>query len=67
MTGAWLLTSRARVLRPNPTALWRHIAQRMPPAFRDQCETQAGLILLTMIAAHTEGDPDITVAAQAGR
>lgn len=34
----------------------------MPPASRDQCETQAGLILLTAIAARAEGDPDVTVA-----
>src|SRR5260370_38322111 len=34
----------------------------MPPASRDQCETQAGLILLTVIAARAEGDPHVTVA-----
>lgn len=60
--GMLLLTSRARDLRTDPPALWRHIAQRMPPASRDQCETQAGLILLTVIAAHAEGDPDVTIA-----
>jgi len=32
------------------------------PTSRDQCETQAGLILLTVIAARAEGDPDVTVA-----
>ena len=60
--GILLLTSQARALRNDPSALWRHLAQRMPPASRDQCETEAGLILLTVIAARAEGDPDITIA-----
>jgi hypothetical protein len=60
--GMLLLTSRARAVRTDPSALWWHLARRMPPASRDQCETQAGLILLTVIAAHAEGDPDVTVA-----
>jgi Plasmid pRiA4b ORF-3-like protein len=60
--GMLLPTSRARALRTDPPALWWHLAQRMPPASRDQCETQAGLILLTVIAACAEGDPDVTVA-----
>ena len=34
----------------------------MPPASRDQCETQAGPILLTVIAARADGDLDVTVA-----
>jgi hypothetical protein len=60
--GLLLLTSRARAVRTDPPALWRHLAQRMPPASRDQCETQAGLILLIVIAARAEGDPDATAA-----
>ena len=60
--GMLLLTSRARAVCTDPPALWWHLAQRMPPASRDQCETQAGLILLTVIAARAEGDPDVTVA-----
>jgi hypothetical protein len=60
--GMLLLTSRARAVRTDPTALWWHLAQRMPPASRDQCETQAGLILLTVIAARAEGDPDVAIA-----
>ena len=60
--GMLLLTSRARAVRTDPSALWWHLAQRMPPASRDHCETQAGLILLTVIAARAEGDPDVTVA-----
>jgi hypothetical protein len=38
-----------------------HRAQN-PPASRDQCEAQAGLILLTLTAAQAEGDPDVTTA-----
>jgi hypothetical protein len=60
--GMLLLTSRARTVRTDPSGLWWHLAQRMPPASRDQCETQAGLILLTVTAAHAEGDPDVIVA-----
>jgi Plasmid pRiA4b ORF-3-like protein len=60
--GMLLPTSRARAVRTDPPALWRHLAQRMPPSSRDQCETQAGLILLIVIAAQAEGDPDATVA-----
>lgn len=60
--GTLLLTSRARAVRTDPPALWWHLADRMPPASRDQCEAQAGLILLTVIAARAEGDPDVTVA-----
>jgi hypothetical protein len=60
--GMLLLTSRARAVRADPPALWWHLAQRMPPAARDECENQAGLILLTVIAARAGGDPDITVA-----
>lgn len=60
--GMLLLTSRAHAVRTDPAALWWHLAQRMPPASRDQCENQAGLILLTVIAAPAEGDPDVIVA-----
>lgn len=61
--GMLLLTSRARALQADPVALWWHLAERMPPASRDQCEIQAGLILLSVIAAGAEDDPD-TVAAR---
>jgi hypothetical protein len=60
--GMLLLTSRARAVRTDPAGLWWHLARRMPPASRDLCETQAGLILLTAVAARAEGDPDVTVA-----
>jgi hypothetical protein len=61
--GMLMLTSRARALHADPVALWWHLAERMPPASRDQCETQAGLILLSVIAAAAEDDPD-TIAAR---
>jgi pRiA4b ORF-3-like protein len=60
--GMLLLTARAHAVRADPLALWWHLAQKMPPVSRDECENQAGLILLTVIAARAEGDPDITVA-----
>lgn len=60
--GMLLLTSRGRTLRTDPSALWQHLAQRMPPPSRDQCETQAGLILLTVLAAQAKGDPYVTAA-----
>ena len=60
--GMLLLTSRGRTARTDPSALWQHLAQIMPRPSRDQFETQAGLILLTVIAARAKGDPDVTVA-----
>lgn len=60
--GMLLLTPRGRTVRTDPSALWQHLAQSMPPPSRDQCETQAGLILLTVIAAQAKGDPDVTTA-----
>jgi hypothetical protein len=60
--GMLVLTPRARAVRTDAPALWWHLAQRMPPASRDQYETQAGLILLIVIAARAEGDPDVTAA-----
>jgi hypothetical protein len=60
--GMLLLTSRGRTVRTDPSALWQHLAQRMPLRSRNQCEAQAGLILLTVIAAQAEGDPDVITA-----
>ncbi len=57
-----LLTSRARVLRADPVALWWHLAERMPPKSPDQCESQAGLILLAALAAQAADEPDVIVA-----
>ncbi len=60
--GMLLLTSRARVLRTDPVALWWHLAERTPPKSQDPCENQAGLILLAVLAAQAAGDPDVITA-----
>lgn len=60
--GMLLLTSQARALRTDPVALWRHLAERMPPKSPGRCEHQAGLILLTALAAQAADDPDVIVA-----
>jgi hypothetical protein len=64
--GMLLLTSRARAVRADPVALWWHLAQRMPAGSRDQCETQAGLILLIVVAAQAERDADVIIARLLG-
>ena len=40
--GMLLLTSRARAVRTDPPALWWHLAQRMPPASRDEWKPRPG-------------------------
>ena len=64
--GMLLLTAQARAVRGDATALWRYLAERMPPASRDQCETQAGLLLLIVIAAGAGTDPDAIIARLLG-
>lgn len=60
--GTLVLTRRGRAVRNNPLALWWQLAEQMPPASRDACETQAGLILLATLAARSTDDPDTTIA-----
>ncbi|MFI6681750.1 plasmid pRiA4b ORF-3 family protein [Kribbella sp. NPDC050470] len=60
--GTLVLTPRGRAVRDDPLALWWHLAEKMPPASKDACETQAGLIFLTAIAAGSAEDADTTVA-----
>jgi hypothetical protein len=61
--GTLVLTRRGRAVRNDPLALWWHLAEQMPPASKDACETQAGLILLATVATRsTEDDADATVA-----
>ena len=60
--GTLLLTKRGREVRDDPLALWWYLAERMPPASKDACETQAGLILLTTLAARSTGSPNPTIA-----
>jgi len=60
--GRLVLTRRGAVVRDDPVALWWHLAERMPPASKDACDTQAGLILLVTLAARSTKQPDATVA-----
>jgi hypothetical protein len=61
--GALVLTPRGRAVRNDPLALWWHLAEQMPPASKDICETQAGLIFLTTVAtSSSKDDADATVA-----
>ncbi len=60
--GMLLVTSRGRSLRGDPAGLWWHLAERMPLRSADRCETQAGLLLLAVIAAGVPGDLDAVVA-----
>lgn len=56
------LTSRGRKLRTDPVALWWHLAERMPLASRDLIETQAGLMLLILVAAGSSDDAHGAIA-----
>ena len=49
--GRLLLTARGSAVRAHPVALWWHLAERMPVPSAVTCEVQAGLILLTCVAA----------------
>jgi hypothetical protein len=60
--GTLVLTPRGRAVRNDPLALWWHLAEQMPPATKDACEAQAGLILLATLAAGSADDPDETIA-----
>jgi hypothetical protein len=60
--GTLVLTKRGREVHNDPLALWWQLAERMPPASKDTCETQAGLILLATLAAPSTDDPDRTIA-----
>jgi hypothetical protein len=60
--GTLVLTKRGREVSDDPLALWWHLAERMPPASRDACETQAGLILLAALAARSTDSPSRTIA-----
>jgi hypothetical protein len=64
--GVLLATSRARSLGDDPAGLWWQLAERMPLGRADSFEAQAGLLLLTVIAAAAPGDPDPVVARLLG-
>ena len=52
--GRLLLTARGRALRSDPVGLWWHVAERTPPRSTDECEAQAGLLLLLAVAAQDD-------------
>lgn len=60
--GALVLTPRGRVLRQDPLALWWHLAEQLPPAKGEPYNTQAGLIVLVVLAAQSTADVNATVA-----
>ncbi|QNE22563.1 plasmid pRiA4b ORF-3 family protein [Kribbella qitaiheensis] len=60
--GTLSLTKRGQAVRDDPLALWWHLADHMPPASRDDCETQAGIIFLAAVAAQSTINPNRTGA-----
>jgi Plasmid pRiA4b ORF-3-like protein len=54
-SGRLRLTPRGRAAHADPVALWWQLAESMPAA-RDDCERQAGLLLLLMLAADEAAD-----------
>lgn len=64
--GMLLATARGRSLRGDPVGLWWQLAGRMPFGPADRCETQAGLLLLTVIAAGVPGNPNPVIARLLG-
>ncbi|MGI8696821.1 MAG: plasmid pRiA4b ORF-3 family protein [Mycobacteriales bacterium] len=64
--GSLDLTVRGRRVHADPVALWWQLAGRLPMASTDRCETQAGLILLVLVAAGATDDLDSTIAGFLG-
>ncbi len=60
--GQLVLTACGAELRRCPTALWWHLAERMPLRSAASCEVQPGLILLVCVAAWCTGTLDVTIA-----
>jgi hypothetical protein len=52
--GKLLLTPRARNLRDDPVALWRHLALSVPSA-KAPVARHAGILLLAAVAGHAAG------------
>lgn len=65
-SGSLMLTPRGRSLRGDPVGLWWQLAERMPFGPADSIETQAGLLLLAVIAAGVPDDPNPIVARLLG-
>ena len=60
--GRLVRTARGRAAVTDPLALWWQLAERMPLGSADACQTQAGLILMTAVAAQVTDDLDAAVA-----
>lgn len=60
--GTLSLTARGREVRRDPVAVWWQLAARMPLPSRDAAEEQAGLLLLTAVAARQTDDLTATIA-----
>ncbi|MHA6618566.1 plasmid pRiA4b ORF-3 family protein [Pseudonocardia sp. DLS-67] len=60
--GRLLLTALGRRLRTDSVGLWWHLAERIPLTPRDQCEGQAGLVLLIAVAAGMTEDANAIIA-----
>ena len=54
-SGRLQLSPRGRAARADPAALWWRLAESLPDA-KDDCERQAGLLLLLMLAAGEAAD-----------
>jgi hypothetical protein len=54
-SGRLQLSPRGRAARADPAALWWRLAESLPAA-KDECERQAGLLLLLMLAAGEGAD-----------
>lgn len=54
-SGRLQMTPRGHAARADPVALWWRLAESMPTA-RDDCERQAGLLLLLMLSADEAAD-----------
>jgi hypothetical protein len=64
--GMLLATPRSRRLRNDPVSLWWHLAERIPYGGAGSCETQAGLLMLTVISAGVPGQINHVIARLLG-
>jgi hypothetical protein len=54
--GMLLATPPGRALRGDPSALWWHLAQALPPRAATRSETHASLLLPVAVSAQVPGD-----------
>lgn len=60
--GALVLTPRGRAVRQDPLALWWHLAEHLPSTKSEPYKTQAGLIVLVLLAARSTAGVNPVVA-----